>query len=137
MSPTLRKRDAITWPVYESLALRLALGPLATFAKSAGRWCVIVMNLEGGGGVTVTDLHRERGRALLEAIGYAVEAGPMAHRTKPIGQQLATAITSALTMTFTSARCPKCKARKVVRLSFGRIVLGHSCRSCKWERARA
>ncbi len=126
------------WAELEALSLRLALGPLAVFARSAGRWCVILMRDRSyGSGLTVTAMHRERGRALLEAIEYAVEARPMAHRTKAIGRQLARAITGALNVTETTGRCPKCKARKVVRLAFGDIVLGHSCRVCKWERAKA
>ena len=53
-----------------------------------------------------------------------------------MGRKLAKAITTAIAITATTKACPKCGKRgKVVRLSFGSTVLGHSCRACKWERA--
>lgn len=129
------------WPEIEALSLRLTLGPLAVFARSAGRWSVVVLDdATAGCGVTVTDDHRERGRALLDAIAFAVEARTMRAgkaRTSAVGKRIASAITGALGVFPATKPCPRCGSRKVVRIVFGRVVLGHSCRSCKWERPEA
>lgn len=53
-----------------------------------------------------------------------------------MGKAIAREVTRAIVVTITTRACPNCGKRgKVVRLSFGSMVLGHSCRACKWERA--
>lgn len=125
----------IRWPDLEALALRLGVGEHAIFARSAGRWSVILMADETWTkGVTVSHDHRERGRALLEALDWSISEGPMS-KLAETGKKIARAILGTIAVVSTTKRCPKCGARKVVRVAFGATVLGHSCRACKWERA--
>lgn len=115
-------------PARGQALLEARLGARAMLARSAGRWSVVVVDdvRTMGSGVTITEQHRSVAAAVEEALG--------SEAMNSMARKLAAAITSSLAIVQTTRKCPRCGARKVVRIAFGATVLGHSCRACKWER---
>lgn len=51
-----------------------------------------------------------------------------------VAQTLANVVATNIVITPAFHPCPECGKHKVLQIRFGSIVLGSTCRACKWER---